>query len=228
MKKVVAFLMLVACLTLVNDVQAMRLKGDGVSDTYKYIRYVQDEPYSNLYENNLKISTENLYPCAIPEWRLKCDLENSGWYYYKKRMGGTPCVFGVKGIALNLENLGEDVIVIKWNESLIQLGDYNGLPFFVGMRYSDAGKPDKLVNTILPPFSKLKLPVFLSNVEWRNGDTFNSSGWKDGYAPVKEDKSLQGLLCMKIEVNSESKYYTFRTPHIEYPDQLAVHYGVDK
>lgn len=103
MKKVVAFLMLVACLALVNDVQAMRLKGDGVSDTYKYIRYVQDEPYSNLYENNLKISTENLYPCAIPEWRLKCDLENSGWYYYKKRMGGTPCVFGVKGIALNLE-----------------------------------------------------------------------------------------------------------------------------
>ena len=48
MKKVVAFLMLVACLALVNDVQAMRLKGDGVSDTYKYIRYVQDEPYSNL------------------------------------------------------------------------------------------------------------------------------------------------------------------------------------
>ena len=45
MKKVVAFLMLVACLALVNDVQAMRLKGDGVSDTYKYIRYVQDEPY---------------------------------------------------------------------------------------------------------------------------------------------------------------------------------------
>lgn len=38
MKKVVAFLMLVACLALVNDVQAMRLKGDGVSDTYKYIR----------------------------------------------------------------------------------------------------------------------------------------------------------------------------------------------
>ena len=77
---------------------------------------------------------------------------------------------------------------------------------------------------VLPPFSKLKLPVFLANVEWRNGDTFNSSGWKDGYAPVKEDKSLQGLLCMKIEVNGESKYYTFRTPHIEYPDQLAVHY----
>lgn len=36
------------------------------------------------------------------------------------------------------------------------------------------------------------------------------------------------LLCIKIVVNGESKYYTFRTPHIEYPDQLAVHYGVDK
>ena len=52
--------------------------------------------------------------------------------------------------------------------------------------------------------------------------------FNDGYAPVKEDKSLQGLLCMKIEVNGESKYYTFRTPHIEYPDQLAVHYRADK
>ena len=51
MKKVVAFLMLVACLALVNDVQAMRLKGDGVSDTYKYIRYVlilRLFSYSNL------------------------------------------------------------------------------------------------------------------------------------------------------------------------------------
>ena len=44
-------------------------------------------------------------------------------------MGGTPCVLGVRGIDLNLENLSEDVIVIKWNESIIQLGDYNGLPF---------------------------------------------------------------------------------------------------
>lgn len=36
------------------------------------------------------------------------------------------------------------------------------------------------------------------------------------------------LLCIKIVVNGESKYYTFRTPHIEYPDQLAVHYRTDK
>lgn len=228
MKKVVVFFMLIVCFAFINNVQAMYLKGDGVSDTYKYIRYVQDEPYSNLYDNNLKVSTERLYPCAIPEWRLKCDLKSSGWYYYKKGMGGTPCVLGVRGIDLNLENLSEDVIVIKWNESIIQLGDYNGLPFFVGMKYKDAGKPDKLVNTILLPFSKLNLPIFLANVEWRNGNSFNSSGWKDGYAPVKEDKSLQGLLCMKIEVNGESKYYIFRTPHIEYPDQLVARYRVDK
>ena len=40
MKKVVVFFMLIACFAFINNVQAMYLKGEGVSDTYKYIRYV--------------------------------------------------------------------------------------------------------------------------------------------------------------------------------------------
>lgn len=47
-------------------------------------------------------------------------------------------------------------------------------------------------------------------------------------ADIPRINNKKGLLCMKIEVNGESKYYTFRTPHIEYPDQLAVHYRADK
>ena len=63
-----------------------------------------------------------------------------------KRMGGTLAYLVLKEL-LNLEILVKMLLLINRNESLIQLGDYNGLPFFVGMRYSDAGKPDKLVNT---------------------------------------------------------------------------------
>lgn len=216
---------LVLLLVFINiDAEAMRLKGDGIKEVHRYMHYIDGDSHSEIYDNILKVSTYSFYPYAAPEYNLDIDEKNTNLYFYKKGIGGTPVVLGVKGINLELENLTNDVIVIKWNDSLVQLGEYSGLPFFDGMKYIDAGRASMLQNTVIPPLAKKEISVFLANVEYQKGDAFNSSGWKDGYAPLMDYKPLDGLLCLRVEVNNQDKYYTFKLPRIELPKYIVEKY----
>lgn len=222
----VAFALMIISINL--DAEAMRLKGDGVKNVHRYMQYVDGDNFSETFDNILKVSTNSFYPYAAPEFNLDIDEKYTDLYFYKKGIGGTTVVLGVKGVNLELENLTNDVIVIKWGESLIQLGEYSGLPFLVGMKYIDAGKANLLENTIIPPFTKRNIPVFLSNVEFQKGDTFNSSDWKDGYAPLRDNRPLEGLVCLRVEVNNQNKYYTFKLPRIELPFYVVAQYAYRK
>ena len=223
-----ALFVILLVMTIPVYAYAMRLKGDGVEEVKSYIRYVYGENVSETYDDIFRVTTIGLYPCAAPEYGLKVDGKNYDLFYYKKGIEGTPVVLGVEGIVLLLENLSDNVIVIKWSESSLQLGAYDGVPFFGGMKYADAGKPNLLADTILPPHYEKRITLYLGNPRFVKGGAFNSAYWQDGYAVVREDKSLRGLLCMKIESNNVSKYYTFRTPRIELPDSVIDIYKYEK
>lgn len=225
MKSFVKFLCMMLLLSISNCADAVRLKGDGVKDVHRYVTYVSYEPWEETFEGVLKISSHSLYLDSIPEYDFDADKYGHNMYYYKRGMEGTPFIIGVTGIGLEIENLTNDVLVIKWSDSIIQLGNYDGVPFFSGMKYSEAGNPSLLVNTVIPPLMTKSKGLALGNPKYIKGGTFHSAQWQDGYAYVRADGSLQGIICLKVERNNQEKYYTFKTPHIILPADIVSKYA---
>ena len=214
-----------AILTMSNNissVDAMRLKGDDVDKLYLHISYDYSEPTEKIFDNKLRVSSKNLLVCNSREYGFEADKYGSNYYYFKTGFEGVPNILAVCGICLDIQNLTDDVCVIKWNESLLQLGTFSGIPFLPGMKYVDAGNPSVTPSSIIPPHSTISINLYLSNPE------FVSGNWKDGCSFVLVDNSLKGSIYMKTEFNGESKYYGFITPRIMLPQRYVEEYRYRK
>lgn len=206
----------------INSVDAVRLKGEDVDKLYLNISYDYSKPNEEIFDNKLRVSSSNLLVCNSREYGFEADKYGDNYYYFKTGFEGVPNLLAVCGICLKIDNLTNDVCVIKWNESLLQIGSFTGIPFLPGMKYIDAGNPSVTPSSIIPPHSSININLYLSNPK------FLSNGWKDGCSFVLADNSLKASIYMKTEFNGENKYYGFITPNIILPHKYVEQYRYNK
>lgn len=210
MKKYLLFIIL--SMLICNVASAVKLSGKNVDDLVKKVVYDSSEQLSEDFEHKLRVTANQLYICNRKEYNIREKNLSDNIFYYKSRSGAIT-VLGITGIELLLENLTDDTMVIDWSESLLQLGNYSGIPFFSGMKYIDAANPEKTPKTIIPPHFTHKIALLHGNPIFRevHGE------WQNGYAPIKVDRSLYALVSIKTVINDNTKYYTYKTPHIILP-----------
>lgn len=199
-----------------NQVFAVKLQGKGVRQAYKHINFHIDDSYTQSYGAGLTVTAKSLFIGQESAYGFNANKLGGNLYYYKSGMEGIPIILCTKGVVLELENTGDEPLAIKWADSAIRLGGYNGVPFFPGMKYKDAGNPSLLPSTLIPPHSVVEVSLLLGNPRLTDYD-----GWRDGYAPVLVDESLRATVTMKVESNSGTKYYSFVTPRIIFPKEVA-------
>ena len=226
MKKILLLIM-VTCFLLCSVANAgVRLRGKGIYDVHKNISFVNG-PAEQILDNKLKITA--LFPITghtySGELGIKPDNPNSDVYYFRvSGIGHADNVFGVKGVSLKLENLTDNVLVIHWKDSVIQMGNTSGMPFLPGMKFIDAGKPAETPNTVIPPRTFVTTDLYpAAKVKYSN-----SWGWNILVEPISITGTSQFLVAMKVEENGASKYYSFKTPCMNFPAAFLAQYKYDK
>ena len=213
MKKI--FLMLMLLTSLCNVTGAVQLEGEGVDDLVHSIVYHPDDAEGAAYknfDNKLEVvcSWNDILVANHKLVKLPQESIAPNVFWYQDREKKQTYVLGVEGIALQLKNLSGEPLTIDWSESRFQLGSYFGLPFMNGMKYIDAGNPEKIPQTTLQPGEAVEVHL------WR-GDPYIDFDWTNGYAKVKADGSLRALVSMKVLLPERVAYYTFKTPSIVLP-----------
>ena len=223
MKKILLMLMLLV--GMCNISTAVQLEGEGVDKLVHSIVYHPDDAEGSAYknfDNRLEvvcswddIQTANHQLTNVDEEDIPQNV-----FWYRNSANKKPYVLGVEGIVLQLRNLGREPITIEWSESRFQLGSYFGLPFMNGMKFIDAGNPEKIPQTVIQPEEVVKVHL------WR-GDPYIDFDWTNGYAKVKVDGSLRALVSMKVIEAGKVFYYTFKTPLIVLPKYAYTSFIVE-
>ena len=226
MKKTFLFFLL-TCLVFSQIAYAgVCLKGKGIYEAHKNITFVNG-PTDQILDNKLKVTAQTPITGHTFSGDLKikpadpaCDV----YYFRVSGIGHADNVFGVKGVSLKLENLTDKVLVIRWNESVIQIGNTSGMPFLSGMKYIEAGKPASLPNTIIPPKTFVTMDVYpATKVQYSR-----SWGWGVLVEPINTQGTSQIIITMKVEEDGANKYYSFKTPCLNFPDTFLTQYKSDK
>ena len=215
MKKFLIMLMLIANMCNVQGVGAVQLEGEGVENLVHSVTYHPDDREGSTYKNFAhKLEVVSSWDdILVANHKLKNAPEtgiSDNVFWYRSGKNKEPYVLGVEGLVLQLKNLTTDPMTIDWSESRFQLGSYFGLPFLNGMKFIDAGNPEKIPATIIQPGESVEVHL------WR-GDPYIDFEWANGYAKVKADASLRALVSMKVSVDGRVAYYTFKTPPIVLP-----------
>ena len=222
MKKTILFLLLISLLFSQVANAGVRLKGKGIYEAHKNITFI-DGPADQIIDNKLKVTALNPITGHTFSGDLKIKPDDPGcdvYYFRVSGIGHADNVFGVKGVSLKLENLTDNVLVIRWNESVIQMGNTSGMPFLSGMKYIEAGKPASLPNTIIPPKTFVTTDVYpAAKVQYSK-----SWGWGVLVEPINTGGTSQIILTMKVEEDGASKYYSFKAPHMDFPDAFLAQY----
>lgn len=214
MRKLFIFTLMV-CLLITSVASAgTKLKGKGLYEADKQIGFVPGTgEVVQILGEKLKIASAVPITGYGTGYGLKPADPNSHMYYFR-----TPGItrfnyaFGVKGLALRVENLTDNVLVVHWNESVIQIGNSSGMPFINGMKYIDAGKPADTPNTIIPPKSFINVDVYpATNVR------YDSGSWGITFEPISDEGITQVAITMKVEEDGASKYYSYKTPCLDFP-----------
>ena len=125
------------------------------------------------------------YELAISKSGITCDVIGMSFDVFYDHKQPVEVIYGTKmraacivGFGLKIKNTSQNVVAIDWKNSSICV-DNNavGVPFFSGMKFVDAGKPDVLVNDILPPNTTIEKIALLPTVRLRDGDFDFSTKW---------------------------------------------------
>ena len=221
MRKFFVFALMV-CLLITSVANAgTKLKGKGLYDADKKIGFVAGTgELMQILGEKLKIaSVVPITDYGVGHGIKPADPNSHMYYFRTSGITRFNYAFGVKGLALRMENLTDNVLVIHWNESVIQIGNSSSMPFINGMKYIDAGKPADTPNTIIPPKSFVNVDVYpATNVDYGNGS------WNIIFEPISDEGTTQATITMKIEEDGTSKYYSYKTPCLDFPDEfLAEH-----
>ncbi len=218
MRKVL--LMLFAMLLLSNTAFAIRLDGPNVKELVKQVQFNLSDVRYKVFDDVLGVYAQDIYIANGKVFKVReKDFRDDLMYY--KDWEGTKYVLGVSGVQLELSNLSDEVVVIDWAESLFELGNYSGVPFLAGMKYVDAGKPEKTPKTIIPPHSTKSVSLF-------HGEPYLRTDWHHGYAVISTFGDLRALVAMKVMINDKTKYYTYITPSMYIPEDVYKPYIKEK
>ena len=222
MKKLFLFILLIGLIASSVANAGTRLKGKSIYDAHK--RIVFTEPSEQTLDNKLKVTAISPITDFTSRLGIKPSDPNCPVYYFRAQgLTHLDYVIGVNGISLRMENLTDNVLVVHWNESVVQIGNTSSMPFINGMKYIDAGKPSDTPNTVIPPKSFVNVDLYpATNVQYQLGE------WKIMIAPLNTSGTTQASVTMKVEENNESKYYSYKTPCMNFPADFLAQYISDK
>ena len=227
MKKLIVLLLLIIFTFCSIANAGTRLRGKGIYNVHNKIAFVTADPVEQIFDNKIKVTMQRPITgiSFSGEIGIKPAEPTCNVYYFRvSGIGHADNVFGVKGLAMQLENLTDNVLVIHWKDSVIQIGNNGGMPFINGMKYIDAGKPSETPNTVLPPKASLNIEIYpATKVKY-----YSSWGWHILVEPISSDGSTQATVTMKIEENGASKYYSFKSPQMDFPTAFLAEYKYDK
>lgn len=178
--------------------------------TSQYIQFLSKERLENKIPNGLQVTFK------FPSLMLS-DTEFLG--SYTQRYGSLFTTRGsviCTGVNIELKNNSTEVLIIKWSESNISIGQYSGMPFLDGMKFKDAGNPAYTPDTILPPNKVLSRSIYTSSV------TFAGMNWTIGGEPIPKDNSMQITLTLKVlDASGTAKYFVVTSPTIGIPQDIT-------
>ena len=227
MKKTIAVAISLLCLLSSGIADAgVRLKGKSIYDVHKYITCTNGTNEQTMGD---KIKITTVSPITGIDFSGKIGVKpsdpKSDMYYFRvSGIGHADNVYGIKGVTLKLENLTDNVLIIHWNESAIQIGNTSSVPFINGMKYISAGKPSETPNTIIPPKTFANVDVYPAvNVKYDS-----MLDWHIFIEPIHTDGSTQAVVTMKVEEDGAAKYYSYKSPYMNFPETFLAQYRYDK
>lgn len=227
MKRLFAFILLVTLITTSIANAGIRLRGKSIYDVHNNITIVNQDANEQTFDDKIKVSTSSLITGIDYSGKIgvRPSDPNSDMYYFRvSGIGHADNVYGVRGVSLRLENLTDNVMVVHWSESAIQIGNTSGMPFINGMKYISAGKPSETPNTIIPPKSFVMVDVYPAvNVKYDS-----MLDWHIFIEPIRASGSTQAIVTMKVEENSATKYYSYKSPFMNFPDAFLKQYKYEK
>ena len=170
--------------------------------------FLQNTPMEIALENGLSINFEQ------PVVDAGADAVD-GSPYYTQRSGflfwSGDVYTNAVGLDFVLKNNSSQVLVVRWAESALSVGNFSGMPFIGGMKFVDAGNPSVTPNTIIPPGQTLEQRIYVSRV-YRSS---NTNAWRIDGVPIPKDNSLSFMLSLKVlDSVGNGKYFTVTTPKI--------------
>lgn len=174
---------------------------NGQKNTTDFIHFINTENNTIICDNNFTVRFAAAY---INNLVYLDDMPID--VYSKKYRGLFHTNFSpiqVDGVLMELTNNSDQMLVIRWAESNISIGDFYGIPFLDGMKYANAGNPSATPDSIIPPKQTIKKPVYISRVK------FYDNEWAVNGVFIPIDNSLKVQLYLKaIDSNNNSKYYS--------------------
>lgn len=226
MKKLFVFVLLLGLLVSSAVSAGTRLKGKMIEKEANRIDFVTGTgEKEQVLENKIKVTALDLIKDQTGQHGIKPSDPAIHVYYYKIQSNGfltTDHVFGVKGIKLKIENLTDNVLIFRWNESLIQIGETGGMPFIKGMLFSDAGNPDETPNTIIPPKASVRIELYPAVSVKRI-----SGVWENQIVPISDEGTTRVTVTMRVEEEGENNSCSYTTPCINFPAGFVTENKVD-
>jgi len=193
----------------------------GIVTFFQIIAFAEYVPNGANMSNNVSFATEgrttnfdnglSVYFSSVPAdfdlyyYSSSISDPNCYWTY----MLGKPIVLAAKGVQVELTNNSDEMMVIKWSESSLEMGTFNGMPFLNGMACANAGNPSATPDSIIPPHKTITIDLLISDIK------YEGAGWEQKKQEVKVDGSLNATIYMKvIGNNGSSSYFTAKSPSI--------------
>ena len=218
-KMLAALLICVALVGANNTSQATKISGSKVSKVVEHVCFDTNQSVETEGKNGLKVIFTGI---EARNYHLRVGAERSAdSYWFIKPYIGDDYRIGVAGLKVTFENTTDHILVIKWSQSVLAMGDFNGYPAFPGMNLSNAGVSNGVVDTIIPPKSSVKLVPLVSRVTRIKGE------YCGDYERLRSDGSLKAILSLKVVDQDGKESYTIaQSPNIILPPSALTELGV--
>lgn len=224
-KLVIVCLIGLSVLFSFSNVEALRIKGKGTELLYQELVFSDSQDSRIIGKNGLAL--DYLSPIGGNKDISTFKGEPQYYYWFRKGLGGKFCL-GVHGYKIRLTNSTDRVMSIRWSQSQIRLGNYSGTVFLGGMKYSDAGNPSVIPDTIMPPQTKITMDVYIANYKL---EKFIDTGWEwlPVLEPVDTDGSTAGGLYLKVyDENDTATFFVADSPAIVLPKSALAKVKIEQ
>ncbi len=233
MRKILFFCLLIGLLFSSIASASTLLTGKSHHEVCKQINFVNGTGVmEKVFEDKLKVVAKNPIPSfAFSDFIGIQPHENPGFrVYYFRAKGGIlfgnqilDMVFGVSGIQVQLDNLTDKPMIIRWDESLLEIGDTNSMPFVDKIKFTKDGQPEKPLRTIIPPKDSVTVKLYSSanKTRWEQD-------WMDLPVPISDEGITRIKVKLKIETDGEFKYYAYESPRLDFPVDFVAANKVDE
>lgn len=137
------------------------------------------------------------------------DHNPSTYYFYTSFPENLDYLVGVKGVNVKLVNNTDGILIIKWSQSTITLGEYNGVPSFPSTTQHNVGAAANVSDTILAPHQEVVMSALVGTLAEEKGTL------RSGFHRLTVGEDLHAILALKtVTEDGEEKYTIAESPRI--------------